>query len=173
MVQDTEQVDVQQALHYQMVKTRMEALTMITATFEYHDKSDTDAIHGDAALVARAAFMKRAGEKSAQYAAHRCKNQFQLMTSRPSSRSGENRSGEKNCAMMAMEISTIDTSDALAEEYLNTVRQDSTVWRMASMLAGSGNDMVFLVTSEGGGVSIKEIEGRGCMDAVNGILLFT
>ena len=68
-----------------------------------------------------------------------------------------------------MEISTIDTSEDLAEEYnvMNTVGQDSTVWRMASMLAGSGHDMVFLVTSEGGGVSIKETEGPGCMDAVN------
>ena len=37
MVQDTGQLDSQQALRYQIVKTRMEALTVITATFKYHD----------------------------------------------------------------------------------------------------------------------------------------
>ena len=75
--------------------------------------------------------------------------------------------------MMAMETSTIGMGvDALAEEYLNTVSQDSTVWRMASMLAGIGcSDMVFLVTSEGGRVSIKEIEGKGCLDSINGYTL--
>ena len=50
--------------------------------------------------------------------------------------------------------------------------QDSTVWRMATMLAGTGcSDMVFLVTSEGGRRSIMEIEGRGCLDPINGYTL--
>ena len=107
MVQDTEQLDSQQALRYQIVKTRMEALTVITATFKYHDdpnpnpNPDPDADHVDTACAARAAFMRRAGPvKSAQYAAYKYKNQYQLITTR-SRREG----GEENCAMMAMEAS--------------------------------------------------------------------
>ena len=177
MVQDTGQLDSQQALRYQIVKTRMEALTVITATFKYHDdpnpnpNPDPNADHVDAAYAARAAFMKRAGPvKRAQYAAYKYKNQYQLITTR-SRREG----GEENCAMMAMEASLNGMSpDAFREEYLSTVSQDSTVWRMATMLAGTGcSDMVFLVTSEGGRRSIMEIEGKGCLDRITGILLFT
>ena len=142
---------------------------MITATFKYHDDSDAGAAHVDTACAARAAFMKRAGVvKSAQYAAYRYKNQYQLITTR-SRREG----GEENCAMMAMEASLNGMSpDAFKEEYLSTVSQDSTVWRMATMLAGTGcSDMVFLVTSEGGRRSIKEIEGKGCLDRMHGYTL--
>ena len=130
-VQGLEQLNLQQQIRHQMKKTGKDAMAVITTTLLYTDYSNISASR--AAETARAAFVAKAEARSVQYAAHRYMNHYQLTPEvRRTEANGVQaiREDERSCAAVAMKAATVHQDSALMREFVSTIQQDSTVWRV-------------------------------------------